>query len=66
MNAKLIKSSSENGKKPPLNEIQRARWENTYKLVLQRPGATEEEASDFAYRKVAIADQIERELARSS
>ena len=66
MNAKLINSSSENGKKKPLNEIQRVRWENTYKLVLQRPGATKKEASDFAYRKVAIADQIERELGRSS
>jgi hypothetical protein len=64
----MSKHSTLNGhkrKKPQLNPIQRLRWKNTFDLLRQRTTATEEEASEFAYRKVAVVDEIERELART-
>jgi len=59
---------SKNGrgkKKPQLNSIQKLRWQNTFDLLRNRSNASEEEASEFAYRKVAVAEEIERELAHA-
>lgn len=66
----MSKNSKENGqvqKKATRTPVQQARWENTYKLLRQHTNASEEEASEFADRKVAVVEQIEREreLARS-
>jgi hypothetical protein len=64
----MNKNSTKNGQemeKPQLNSIQQLRWKNTFDLLRQHTTATEEEASEFAYRKIAVADEIERELART-
>jgi hypothetical protein len=63
----MSSNSSKNGKTDEvpkgLSAIQKLHWKSTYDLLRKHTNATEQEARAGASKKVAVLEEIERELA---